>query len=157
MKKKLLLLNILLIMQVRTTSSLIGGIVAVVLGTACCWLPIFLVSLGAGTGFLAIAEDIQGISTYLMVGGGVLIIVGGIQLYGKRQNKSQNSLITTSTIICPKCSYSKREEMPTDACQYFYECENCHEVIKPKKGDCCVYCSYGDVPCPPIQSSQDCC
>ena len=43
------------------------------------------------------------------------------------------------------------ETMPTDACQWFYECEQCHAVLKPKPGDCCVYCSYGTVPCPPIQ------
>ncbi|WP_339879956.1 GDCCVxC domain-containing (seleno)protein, partial [uncultured Algoriphagus sp.] len=28
---------------------------------------------------------------------------------------------------------------------------------KPKKGDCCVYCSYGTVPCPPIQENKPCC
>nr|WKN38666.1 GDCCVxC domain-containing (seleno)protein [Tunicatimonas sp. TK19036] len=38
--------------------------------------------------------------------------------------------------------------MPTDACQYFYECESCGQVVKPKAGDCCVYCSYGTVACP---------
>ena len=43
------------------------------------------------------------------------------------------------------------ETMPTDACQWFYECDQCHVVLKPKPGDCCVYCSYGTVPCPPIQ------
>ncbi len=26
-----------------------------------------------------------------------------------------------------------------------------HAQLKPKAGDCCVYCSYGTVPCPPIQ------
>ncbi|MDQ6952888.1 MAG: GDCCVxC domain-containing (seleno)protein [Mariprofundaceae bacterium] len=41
--------------------------------------------------------------------------------------------------------------MPADACQWFYECESCHAVLKPKHHDCCVFCSYGDVPCPPIQ------
>jgi hypothetical protein len=41
--------------------------------------------------------------------------------------------------------------MPTDACQWFYECTSCHTVLKPLTGDCCVYCSYGTVPCPPIQ------
>ena len=41
--------------------------------------------------------------------------------------------------------------MPTDACQWFYECERCETVLKPKPGDCCVYCSYGSVPCPSIQ------
>jgi hypothetical protein len=39
----------------------------------------------------------------------------------------------------------------TDACQWFYECTSCHTVLKPLAGDCCVYCSYGTVPCPPIQ------
>jgi len=24
-------------------------------------------------------------------------------------------------------------------------------VLKPLTGDCCVFCSYGTVPCPPIQ------
>ena len=62
-----------------------------------------------------------------------------------------------STIACPKCGHKKEELMPTDACQYFYECENCQLVIKPKQGDCCVYCSYGTVKCPPIQANQNCC
>jgi len=50
-------------------------------------------------------------------------------------------IITKSTITCPKCSYQKEEEMPTDACQYFYECKNCKTILKPKQGDCCVFCS----------------
>lgn len=57
----------------------------------------------------------------------------------------------TSTLTCPQCGHAKTETMPTDACQWFYECEQCHAVLKPLPGDCCVYCSYGSVPCPPIQ------
>lgn len=26
--------------------------------------------------------------------------------------------------------------------------------LNPKKGERCVFCSYGDVPCPPIQASH---
>jgi hypothetical protein len=62
-----------------------------------------------------------------------------------------------STIRCPKCDYKKEEIMPTDACQFFYKCENCKQVLRPNKGDCCVYCSFGTVPCPPIQESKSCC
>lgn len=63
-----------------------------------------------------------------------------------------------STITCPKCGHQKEEVMPTDACQYFYDCENCKEVLKPINNNCCVYCSYGTVPCPPIQESgKSCC
>ncbi len=56
-----------------------------------------------------------------------------------------------STITCPRCGYSAVETMPTDACQYLYDCNRCGLRMKPKKGDCCVYCSYGSVPCPPVQ------
>lgn len=44
--------------------------------------------------------------------------------------------------------------MPTDACQWFYDCKGCGTVLRPKPGDCCVFCSYGDVPCPPIQDAR---
>lgn len=56
-----------------------------------------------------------------------------------------------SEIACPHCGHRNAEDMPTDACQFFYECENCHILLRPKAGDCCVFCSYGSVPCPPIQ------
>jgi hypothetical protein len=47
--------------------------------------------------------------------------------------------------------------MPTDACQYFYDCPKCGALLKPKPGDCCVFCSYGDAKCPPIQLGNGCC
>ncbi len=59
--------------------------------------------------------------------------------------------ILESVIACPQCGHSKVETMPTDACQWFYECTACGALLRPKPGDCCVYCSYGSVPCPPIQ------
>ena len=69
--------------------------------------------------------------------------------------------ILRSTITCPYCGHAKTEAMPTDACQWFYECEACKAMLTPKPGDCCVFCSFGDVPCPPIQqhgrSGSDCC
>ncbi|MCL7750335.1 hypothetical protein LV475_01790 [Guyparkeria hydrothermalis] len=62
-----------------------------------------------------------------------------------------------STIKCPECRHSQTETMPTDACQWFYECDGCQTLLRPKPGDCCVFCSYGSVPCPPIQDGQGCC
>ncbi|MDP2412750.1 MAG: GDCCVxC domain-containing (seleno)protein [Daejeonella sp.] len=47
--------------------------------------------------------------------------------------------------------------MRTDASTYFYKCSNCDTVLKPKKGDCCVFCSFGSVNCPPIQAGISCC
>lgn len=63
----------------------------------------------------------------------------------------------SSEIICPICGHKEAEIMPTDACQYFYDCKGCGEILRPKLGDCCVFCSYGTVKCPPIQQDQSCC
>jgi hypothetical protein len=57
-----------------------------------------------------------------------------------------------SVITCPSCGRRKAERMPEDACQWFYECTSCGAVLKPKPGDCCIFCSYGSVPCPPKQA-----
>jgi hypothetical protein len=62
-----------------------------------------------------------------------------------------------SIITCPACGFKKEEEMPVTACQYFYECENCKTLLKPQTGDCCVFCSYGSVKCPPVQLGTSCC
>ena len=62
-----------------------------------------------------------------------------------------------STITCPACGFTKLESMPTDACIYFYECTGCKVLLKPHQGDCCVFCSYGSMPCPPIQNARGCC
>lgn len=62
-----------------------------------------------------------------------------------------------SEIACPECSHKKTEEMPTNACIYFYECEGCGTLLKPLAGDCCVFCSFGSVKCPPMQTGDGCC
>ena len=64
-------------------------------------------------------------------------------------------MILQSTITCPDCGNAKIETMPTDACQFFYNCASCGVRLKPKTGDCCVFCSYGDVPCPPVQEALE--
>ena len=43
--------------------------------------------------------------------------------------------------------------MPSNASVYFYQCLRCRTIFKPKPTDCCVYCSYGDLPCPSMQRS----
>ncbi|MGI8483706.1 MAG: GDCCVxC domain-containing (seleno)protein [Thermomicrobiales bacterium] len=60
-------------------------------------------------------------------------------------------VLTQSTITCPACGFEHAETMPLDACQIEYHCAHCGEVMRPASGDCCVYCTYGSVPCPPIQ------
>ena len=59
---------------------------------------------------------------------------------------------TTSIIKCPVCGKEKEEKMPTNKCMNMYICTYCGAEITPKDGDCCVFCSYGDTPCPDKQS-----
>ena len=62
-----------------------------------------------------------------------------------------------SVVTCPHCGHQRQETMPTDACVHFYECVNCHAMLRPKSGDCCVFCSYGSVKCPPMQAGDSRC
>jgi len=66
----------------------------------------------------------------------------------------QRHLILESLIVCPHCGMAKMETMPTDACQLFYECSGCGAKLRPKPGDCCVFCSFGLTPCPPVQAAR---
>ena len=63
-------------------------------------------------------------------------------------------MILESTITCQVCGTAKTETMPTDACQYFYECTGCGTRLRPENRDCCVFCSYGSTPCPPAQAEH---
>jgi len=65
--------------------------------------------------------------------------------------------ILESLLTCPQCGFASVEVMPTDACVFFHQCAGCHAVLRPKPGDCCVFCSYGTVKCPPVQEAGSCC
>jgi len=104
--------------------------------------------------------------TYFLYAGMFGFLVATIWNY--RRNKMHGNCDTcvtindktvelNSTITCPNCGNKKTESMPTDACQYFYECEKCKTKLKPNQGDCCVFCSFGSVKCPPIQAGDNCC
>jgi len=87
---------------------------------------------------------------------------GSLMLSALRLPLDSSQVTTTapqlnSALTCPSCGHIKLEVMPTDACQFFYECERCKTLLRPKVGDCCVFCSYGSVKCPPVQMQRGCC
>lgn len=142
-------------MSISTKTSIVGGIFAFIVATSCCWLPALIIGIGGASSMLAFSETLEQYSG-IFIAIGVLMM--GYGLYFYKQSTSQiNTVVLYSTIICPKCHTQKLEQMPTDACQFFYECTQCKEVIRPLTGDCCVYCSYGDVACPPMQQGAECC
>jgi hypothetical protein len=72
-------------------------------------------------------------------------------------SESTGDVIEYSDITCPECGHMETERMPTNACQFFYDCKGCGELLKPGPGDCCVFCSYGTVKCPPFQAENGRC
>jgi hypothetical protein len=54
----------------------------------------------------------------------------------------------TAIITCPHCAARRTEPLPADACLFFYQCTECGAILRPRAGDCCVFCSYADRRCP---------
>lgn len=63
-----------------------------------------------------------------------------------------SAVALTSVLCCPACGHADLLAMPTDACVFFHACAACGVIVRPTPGDCCVFCSYGSVPCPPVQT-----
>ncbi len=136
-----------------------SGLFAFLLATACCWLPFLAVAVGGAAGLTTFSTRLEKYSSILF-----LVAFGFVGysfwLFFQKRKKAKNlskSVVLQSVITCPACGFSKTETMPTDACQFFYECENCKKMLRPKPGDCCVFCSFGSVKCPPIQAGNACC
>ena len=138
-------------------NSVFGGVIAFIIATSCCWLPALLIGVGGGSTLIGLSNGMEKFSGFFMVLGLTLIGYGAYQYYHQKKKKETPEIILNSTFTCPQCGFKKDEIMPSNACQYFYECENCNTILKPKETDCCVYCSFGSVPCPPIQSNNPCC
>jgi rubredoxin len=62
-----------------------------------------------------------------------------------------NKIILESVVTCPHCGFEKIEKMPESSCLVSYTCERCGAVLQPEQGDCCIFCSFGSQPCPPMQ------
>ena len=128
-----------------------------------CLYPLLIVIPSAGLIFYGFLTNDNISFVYLGMLG--ILIATGVNYYQNRLHGNCKTCTTyegktvelKSTLTCPNCGHKKDELMPTDACQYFYECEKCKTILKPLEGDCCVYCSYGSIKCPPIQAEKNCC
>ena len=81
----------------------------------------------------------------------------GLFMDRSQMKQAAAQAILESVLTCPRCGFAKQETMPVDACLFFYECSNCHALLRPNGGDCCVFCSFGSVKCPPMQAQASCC
>jgi hypothetical protein len=60
-------------------------------------------------------------------------------------------LIFISTVTCPHCGQAEQVLMPRYASKSYYQCPACQQVYQAKKESCCIFCSYGNIACPPAQ------
>ena len=88
--------------------------------------------------------------------GGLLGLIAAA-LWNYVSTRRGHQPVLQSTVTCPHCGHKSEETMPTNACVFFYDCPACNIRLKPRAGDCCVFCSYGSVPCPPIQTGESHC
>ncbi|WP_370624266.1 GDCCVxC domain-containing (seleno)protein [Polynucleobacter sp. UB-Piko-W3] len=52
-----------------------------------------------------------------------------------------------STITCPHCQAAETLVVPIGSSMHLYRCRACFNILKPKSGDCCIFCSFGDFDC----------
>ncbi len=57
-----------------------------------------------------------------------------------------------SEVRCSTCEYTETIRMPKYATKTSFECTRCKCVMTPRHHSCCIFCSYGSVPCPRQQS-----
>lgn len=128
-----------------------------------CLYPLLLALPSAGLIFYSYFANAEVVLLYVGMFG--ILLATGVNYHRNKLHGNCETCIDykgktvelKSILTCPNCGHTKEEIMPVDACQYFYECERCKTVLKPLDGDCCVYCSYGSVKCPPIQTGDNCC
>ncbi|WP_285896681.1 GDCCVxC domain-containing (seleno)protein [Polynucleobacter corsicus] len=59
--------------------------------------------------------------------------------------RSVNTVLTT--ITCPDCCGQETLEISQGYSQHLYRCPSCSTILKPRSGDCCIFCSFGSQDC----------
>lgn len=111
---------------------MIGSAIAFIVATACCWLPVLIIAVGGGSTLVGISNGLEKFSGIFMATGFGLLGYGVYQYQNRKNQSLKKEVIFNSRIACPECG-------------------------QEKEGDCCVYCSYETIACPPIQLNQKCC
>ncbi|MFT6356072.1 MAG: hypothetical protein ACJAYJ_000277 [Saprospiraceae bacterium] len=60
-------------MKINTSQSLIGGFIAFLFVTSCCWLPFLIIGLGGASSFMVFSEGLEKFSSlFTLLGVGFL-------------------------------------------------------------------------------------
>jgi len=77
---------------------------------------------------------------------------------GPKTEIGPDGTIILCALTCPECGHKEELEMPPYSYQQYHTCSGCGVRLHATGDACCVFCAYGDVPCPPTQiSGKSCC
>jgi hypothetical protein len=62
-----------------------------------------------------------------------------------------NGIVGDCVVTCPGCNKKVGEKMSSESVKRVFHCPSCLAWLSPKKGDHCIYDSYGSVKCPAMQ------
>jgi len=67
-------------------------------------------------------------------------------------------MIVESILTCPHCQFKELQVLKENIVPVSYRCEKCKQSVKISKGECCIYCVFGDYPCIQTQvEGSSCC
>jgi hypothetical protein len=78
-------------------------------------------------------------------------IAGRVFAIPRTSNPVWNGIERDCVVTCPACKQKVQETMSSESVKRVYHCPTCLTWLSPKKGDHCIYDSYGSVKCPAIQ------
>ncbi len=137
----------------------LGGMTGAVV---CCSPKVLVPALGfLGLGSYIVWADWGLVAAF---GGSMVLAGGGLWRLARARrgapatapgsDSGAAAIVDVAWLECPTCGHRAQERMPYDYCLVAYDCPGCGAGLKPKAGDCCVFCSYGSAPCPPIQLAR---
>jgi hypothetical protein len=69
-------------------------------------------------------------------------------------NPDWAGVVKDTEITCPVCHTKVRDSMSSESLKRTHHCPKCLTWLSTKKGDHCIYDSYGSVKCPAIQIKE---
>ena len=72
-----------------------------------------------------------------------------------RSEVTMSAIVLESVLTCPRCGFAGNHahgRLPV-----LLRVQQLQGAAAPNPGDCCVFCSFGSVKCPPIQQQLGCC
>jgi hypothetical protein len=72
----------------------------------------------------------------------------------RKANPTWDGVIRDSVVVCPACKSKVQERMSSESVKRIYHCPTCLTWLSTKKGDHCIYDSYGSVKCPATQLKE---